>query len=145
MTNNTDFLPYGHQLIDESDVQAVASVMHSDWLTQGPKVQEFEAKLAEFFGSRYAVTFSSGTAALHAAYFAAGVQHGDVVLTTPITFAASANAALFLGADVQFVDVEPDTVNIDVALLEERITTRTKAIVPVDLLASLSISMKCEK
>jgi len=97
MTQNLDFLPYGHQLIDETDVQAVASVMRSDWLTQGPKVREFEAKLADFFKSRYAVTFSSGTAALHGAYFAAGVKHGDGVLTTPITFVASVNAALFLG------------------------------------------------
>ncbi|KFI34381.1 aminotransferase DegT, partial [Peptococcaceae bacterium SCADC1_2_3] len=126
------FLPYGHQWVDEADIQAVTEVMRSDWLTQGPKVQEFEEKLANYFGAKYAVTFSSGTCALHAAYFAAGLKKGEGVITTPITFVATANAALFLGAEVDFVDIEPETANINVSLIEEKITTKTKVIAPVD-------------
>lgn len=126
------FLPYGKQCIDRDDVRAVLEVLQSDWITTGPKVAEFEEKLAARCGSRYAVVLNSGTAALHAAYFAAGVGPGDEVVTSPITFAATANAALFLGARPVFADVRPDTVNIDPEKIEGCITSRTRVLAPVD-------------
>lgn len=126
------FLPYGHQWVSEDDIKAVNEVMRSDWLTQGPKGQEFEEKLADYFGASYAVTFSSGTTALHAAYFAAGLKKGKSVITTPITFVATANAALFLEAEVDFVDIEAETANINASLIEEKIKDKTKAIAVVD-------------
>lgn len=126
------FLPYGKQCIDGDDIKAVLEVFQSDWLTTGPKVEEFEHDLAKKAGARYAVALNSGTAALHAAYFAAGVGPGDEVITSPITFAASANAALFLGAKPVFSDVRRDTVNIDTELIEQHITPRTKVLAPVD-------------
>jgi UDP-4-amino-4,6-dideoxy-N-acetyl-beta-L-altrosamine transaminase len=125
------FIPYGHQGIDEDDIQAVVETLRSDFLTQGPKVREFEELLAEYCGAKYAVSFSSGTAALHGAYFAVDIGDGDEVITSPITFLATANAALFLGGRPVFVDIEPDTGNIDAELIEPAITSRTKAIVPV--------------
>lgn len=126
------FLPYGRQDLSEDDIQAVVEVLRSDWLTTGPKVKEFEEALAQRAGARYAVVLNSGTAALHAAYFAAGVGQGDEVITSPITFAATANAALFLGAKPVFVDVRRDTVNMDPEELERHITPRTKVLAPVD-------------
>ena len=126
-----NFIPYGRQSIDDNDIDAVVEVLKSDFLTQGPKVGQFEEALAEYCGTRHAVVFSSGTAALHAAYFAAGIGDGDEIVTSPITFAATANAALYLGAKPVFVDVEPDTGNIDASLIEKAITEKTKAIVPV--------------
>lgn len=129
---NIGFLPYGKQTLDEKDIQAVTEVLHSDWLTTGPKVKEFEEALARRAGARYAVVLNSGTAALHAAYFAAGVGPGDEVITSPITFAATANAALFLGAWPVFADVRRDTVNIDPEKLEQHITPHTKVLAPVD-------------
>jgi len=98
-------IPYGHQWLDDKDIAAVVEVLKSDWLTQGPKVQEFETALAKFVGAKYAVVVNSGTAALHAAYFAAGIKVGDEVITSPITFASTANAALFLGARPIFTDI----------------------------------------
>lgn len=130
--NEKSFIPYGKQSIDQDDIQAVLDVLQSDRLTTGPKIEEFEEKLAVRSGSRYAVVLNSGTAALHAAYFAAGVGPGDEVITSPITFAATANAALFLGARPVFADVRPDTVNIYPQELERHITSRTKVLVPVD-------------
>ncbi len=127
-----DFLPYGKQHLDQEDIQAVLDVLQSDWLTTGPKVEEFEKALAQRAGARYAVVLNSGTAALHAAYFAAGVKPGDEVITSPITFAATSNAALFLGAKPVFCDVRLDTVNIDPAEIERHITPRTKVLAPVD-------------
>jgi len=127
-----DFLPYGKQYLDQDDIRAVLKVLQSDWLTTGPKVGEFEKALAQRAGTKYAVVLNSGTAALHAAYFAAGVEPGDEVITSPVTFAATANAALFLGARPVFADVRRDTVNIDPAEIERRITPRTRALVPVD-------------
>jgi len=124
-------IPYSRQLIEQDDIEAVTQVLQSDFLTQGPTVAAFESALTSYAGTRYAVLFSSGTAALHAAYFAAGVSGGDEVITSPITFAATSNAALYLGATPVFVDVEPDTGNMDVASLEQAITPRAKAIVPV--------------
>jgi UDP-4-amino-4,6-dideoxy-N-acetyl-beta-L-altrosamine transaminase len=124
-------IPYGRQCVDEDDIKAVLEVLRSDFLTQGPKVREFEEALAEYCGAKYAVSFSSGTAALHGAYFAAGIGKGDEVITSPITFLATANAALFLGGRPVFVDIEPDIGNIDADLVEPVITSKTKAIVPV--------------
>ncbi len=124
-------LPYGHQCIGEDDVQSVVDVLRSDFLTQGPKVEEFEELLADKVGAKFGVVFSSGTAALHGAYFAAGIGCEDEIVTSPITFLATANAALFLGAHPLFADVESDTGNIIPDLIEEAITKKTKAIVPV--------------
>lgn len=125
-------LPYGRQLIEEDDVQAATKVLRSDWLTTGPEVERFERRLAEVVGARYVVAVNSGTAALHAAYFAAGVGPGDEVITSPITFAATANAALYLGARPVFADIEEETSNIDPTAVEQMITPRTKVLAPVD-------------
>ncbi len=124
-------LPYSRQLIEQDDVSAVVKVLQSDFLTQGPKVREFEQALADYGGAEYAVVFNTGTAALHSAYFAAGITSGDEIITSPITFAATANAALYLGARPSFVDIETETGNINPDLIEERITKKTKALVPV--------------
>jgi len=126
------FLPYGKQSLDENDIQAVVEALRSDWLTTGPMVQEFEQALARRVGVAYAVVFNSGTAALHAAYHAAGVKAGDEVITSPITFAATSNAALYLGAKPIFADIQSDTVNIDPNEIEDLITNRTRVIAPVD-------------
>src|SRR5580698_7414532 len=98
-------LPYGRQSIGEDDIQAVVETLRSDWLTTGPKVEEFEEAFAAFVGAKYAVTFSSGTAALHAAAFAAGLKPGDEAITTPLTFAATANCVLYQGATPVFADI----------------------------------------
>jgi len=126
-----NFIPYGRQYIDEDDISAVISVLKSDWLTQGPKIEEFERALAQYCGADYAVVFNSGTAALHGAYFVSGLGDGDEFVTSPNTFAATANAGLYLGARPVFVDIEKETGNIDVIGIERRITKRTKMIVPV--------------
>ncbi len=123
---------YGHQYIDEDDIQAVVDVLKSDYLTCGPKIAELERKLCELTGAKYAVACSNGTAALHIAALAAGVGEGDEVITTPITFAASANCALYCGARPVFADIDPETYNIDPKKVEEAITPRTKAVVAVD-------------
>src|SRR6202047_2211981 len=102
-------LPYGRQSVDEGDIQAVVGVLRSDWLTTGPKVGEFEEAFAERVGAKYAVSFSSGTAALHGCAFAAGLQPGDEAITTPMTFAATANCILYQGATPVFADVSADT------------------------------------
>src|SRR2546430_1884899 len=125
-------LPYGHQSIDDSDINALIDVVGSDWLTTGPTVDAFEDAFAESVGAKYAVAVSNGTAALHAAMFALGVGPGDEVIVPAMTFAASANAAVFQGATPVFVDVEPDTLLIDPQQIEAKITSRTKAIVTVD-------------
>jgi perosamine synthetase len=125
-------LPYGHQSIDEDDIRAVVEVLRSDWITTGPKVAEFEEAFAEYVGARYAVSFSSGTAALHGAAFAAGLRPGDEAITTPMTFCATANCVLYQGARPVFADVCPDTLNLDPDEVARRITSHTKAILPVD-------------
>src|ERR1700690_1521888 len=125
-------LPYGRQSIGESDIQAVVETLRSDWLTTGPKVAEFEDALAAWVGPKYAVSFSSGTAALHAAAFAAGLQPGDEAISSPLTFAATANCVLYQGATPVFADVLEDALNLDPELAAARITARTKAILPVD-------------
>jgi perosamine synthetase len=125
-------LPYGRQSIDECDIEAVIQTLRSDWLTTGPKVAEFEEALAAFVGAKYAVSFSSGTAALHAAAFAAGLQPDDEAITTPLTFAATANCVLYQGATPIFADVEPETLTIDPQQVAVQISRRSKAILPVD-------------
>lgn len=125
-------LPYGHQSIDESDIQAVVDTLRSDWLTTGPKVGEFEEAMAAWVGAKYAVSFSSGTAALHAAAFAAGLEPGEEAITSPLTFAATANCVLYQGATPVFADVSSDTLNLDPQAVASRTTPRTKAILPVD-------------
>ena len=131
-TPNTSFLPYGRQEIDEDDVAAVVEVLTSDFLTTGPKVEEFEKALANYTGAGYSVAVNSGTSALHVAYFAAGLEAHDEIITTPITFAATANAALYLGANVKFVDVDPATGLMDPSGIASEIVDRTKLIVPID-------------
>ena len=125
-------LPYGRHSIDEDDIQAVLQVLRSEWITQGPKVPEFEEAVASWVGARHAVCFSSGTAALHAAAFAAGLGPGDEAVTTPLTFCATANCVLYRGARPVFADVRADTLNIDPEEVARRITPRTRAILPVD-------------
>ncbi|MFZ2471521.1 MAG: UDP-4-amino-4,6-dideoxy-N-acetyl-beta-L-altrosamine transaminase [Methanothrix sp.] len=125
-------LPYGHQIIDNDDIQAVVRVLQSDWITTGPKVAEFEETFAVYVGARHAVSFSSGTAALHAAAYAAGLKPGDEAITTPMTFCATSNSILYQRATPVFADVSSDTLNINPDEIEKRITDKTKAIIPVD-------------
>src|SRR6476660_8565002 len=106
-------LPYGHQSIDEADIQAVVATLRSDWLTTGPRIPEFEEAFAARTGARHAVSFSSGTAALHAAAFTAGLKAGDEAITSPLTFVATANCLLYQDALPVFADVSPDTLNLD--------------------------------
>ncbi len=126
------FLPYGRQCVEEADIQAVVEVLRSDWLTTGPKVAEFEEAFAARVGAAHAVSFTSGTAALHAAAFAAGLKAGDEAITTPLTFAATANCVLYQGATPVFADVTADTLNLDPEQVASKITSRTRAILPVD-------------
>ena len=123
---------YGHQYIDEADIRAVEEVLRSDYLTCGPKIGELEKKLCEITGAKYAVVCSNGTAALHIACLAAGVSAGDEVITTPITFAASANCALYCGARPVFADIDPETYNISPASVAACVTPKSKAMVAVD-------------
>jgi perosamine synthetase len=125
-------LPYGRQSINENDIQAVVDVLRSDWLTTGPRVGEFEEAFAARVGAKYAVSFSSGTAALHAAAFAAGLKAGDEAITSPMTFAATANCILYQSATPVFADVSPDTLNLDPEEAAFQVTLHTKAILPVD-------------
>ncbi|AOZ95435.1 UDP-4-amino-4,6-dideoxy-N-acetyl-beta-L-altrosamine transaminase [Butyrivibrio hungatei] len=123
---------YGRQWIGDDDVQAVASVLKGDLITCGPSVEALEKKLCEVTGAKYAVAVCNGTAALHCACIAAGLGEGDEVITTPLTFAASANCAVYVGATPVFADVNPKTYNIDPASIEAHITPKTKAVVAVD-------------
>ena len=123
---------YGRQWITEEDIDAVKAVLESDLITCGPKVDELERGLCEYTGAKYAVVVNSGTSALHCACIAAGVGPGDEVITTPITFAASANCAFYCGARPVFADIDPETYTIDPASIEAHITERTKAVVAVD-------------
>lgn len=126
------YLPYGRQWIDEGDINKVIEVLKGDFLTTGPSILEFENKVANYVGAKYAVAFSNGTAALHGACYAAGIGKGDEVITTPITFAASANCVLYQGGVPVFADIDEKTYNIDVKEIEKNITSKTKAIIPVD-------------
>ena len=129
-------LPYGRQSVDNADVQAVVEVLKSDWLTTGPKIGEFEERFAAWIGVRHAVSFSSGTAALHGAAFAAGLGPGDEAITTPMTFCATANCILYQGATPVFADVSADTLNLDPREVSKKLSartySRTKAIIAVD-------------
>lgn len=124
-------IPYGRQTIDESDAKAVLDALRSDWLTQGPRVPEFEKALAAYCGARHAVAVANGTAALQAAYAAAGFKTGDEFVTAPLTFAATATAGLWQGARPIFADVDENG-NLDPEAVEKALTPRTRAIVPVD-------------
>jgi len=125
-------LAYGRHRIEEEDIEAVVQTLRSDWITTGPKVEEFEEAIAARVGAQYAVTFSSGTAALHGAAFAAGLGNGDEAITTPLTFCATANCVAYMGATPVFSDVSEDTLNIDPEQIESHLSPRTKAILPVD-------------
>jgi perosamine synthetase len=127
----TDFLPYGRQEISDADVEAVAEALRSDLITQGPRIERFEEGLAEYLGAAHVVAFSSGTAALHGAAFAAGLDPGAEVITSPITFAASANCALYVGARPRFVDIDPETWNLDTEAAAVAAGASTGAVVPV--------------
>lgn len=131
MTENY-FIPYGAQWITDDDVAALSEAATAAFLTTGPTVDKFERALSRVVGCDYSVAVNSGTAALHAAYAALGLGPGDEIITSPLTFAATANAAVYLGADVRFVDVEPDTGNLDPNLVREAITERTRLVVAVD-------------
>ena len=131
-------IPYGHQWIDDDDIAAVTQILRGEWLTQGPAIAEFEDALTRTTGARFAVAFANGTAALHAACAAAGLGPGDVAVTSPLSFAASANCARYVGASVRFVDIDPATLN----LAPERVPAGTDALIavhyaglPVDLTA----------
>ncbi|MDD1690313.1 MAG: UDP-4-amino-4,6-dideoxy-N-acetyl-beta-L-altrosamine transaminase [Methanoregula sp.] len=126
-------IPYGSQWVDDNDINAVCAVLKGDWLTQGPLIEQFEDKIAKYAGTRYAVAFNSGTSALHGAMFAAGVSSGDEVITTPISFVATPNSAVYLGGIPVFVDIDPATYCINTQLIEHAITDRTKVIAPVDM------------
>jgi len=125
-------ISYGRQWKDDDDIKEVIKVLKSDWLTQGPKVEEFEKAVAKYCGVKYGVAVSSGTAALHSAYIVAGIKSGDEIITTPLTFAATANMMVFCGAKPIFVDIQENTLNIDPVEIKKKITKKTKAIVSVD-------------
>jgi UDP-4-amino-4,6-dideoxy-N-acetyl-beta-L-altrosamine transaminase len=126
------FIPYGRQWLDDEDVAAVTEALRGAWLTIGPIVEEFERAVAARAGVRHAVVVSSGTAALHTAYAAAGLARGDEIVTSPLTFVSTATAALHLGAGVRFADVDPRTGNLDPSAAEQALSDRTRLIVPVD-------------
>ena len=125
-------IPYGRQSVDEDDIFAVIEALRSDWLTTGPKVDEFETEVAEYVGVNYGVAVNSGTSALHTAMFALGISPGDEVIVPAITFAATANAVVMQGGTPIFADVLPDNLLIDPNDVEKKITSRTKAIIAVD-------------
>ncbi|MDD2511036.1 MAG: UDP-4-amino-4,6-dideoxy-N-acetyl-beta-L-altrosamine transaminase [Syntrophomonas sp.] len=126
------FIPYGRQNIDQDDIDAVIEVLRSDWITQGPRGEEFEKQVAACCGMSYAVAFNSGTSALHASMYAAGIGPGDEVITSPVTFLATANAAVYLGARPVFVDMDINSYCVDPQLIQAAITPRSRVIIPVD-------------
>ena len=125
-------IPYGRHELDDNDIQAVVDILQKGDITQGQTVENFGQALADYAGAKYGIAVSSGTAALHLSVVALGIGPGDEVITTPLTFCATANSVLYQGADVKFVDIDQNTLNIDPGLIEENITERTKAIMPVD-------------
>jgi len=128
----SDFIPYGRQYIDNKDIDEIVKILKSGWLVQGPKIEEFEKAVAKYCNAKYAVAVSSGTAALHAAYFAAKIGFGDEVIISSLNFAAASNIIAILGGRPVFVDIQKDTLNMEFKNLEKKITKKTKAIVPVD-------------
>lgn len=139
----TTMIPYGRQDISDADIQAVVDVLRSDYLTQGPAVPAFEKSIADYCGTQHAVAVNSATSALHSACLALDVGPNDVVWTTPITFVASANCALYCGAKIDFVDIDPRTYNMDVECLAEKllhaekIGNLPKVVIPVHLWTAL--------
>ncbi len=132
MKDEYAFIPYGKQSLEDDDIAAVVDTLKSDWITQGPMIAGFEKAVANKTGAQYGIAVATGTAALHCGCFAAGIREGDEIITSPITFVASGNCALFLGASVRFIDIRPDTYCMDSETLEATITPKTKAIIPVD-------------
>ena len=128
---NTRKISYGRQTITQDDIKAVMDVLRSDWLSQGPKISEFEEALCRYTGAKYAVAVSNGTAALHTACLAAGVAPGDEVITSPLTFLASANCVVYCGGTPVFADIQEETVNIDPGEIQKKISAKTKALIPV--------------
>ena len=141
-------IPYGRQHIDQQDIEAVVSTLNSDYLTQGPKVREFEEKFAKYVGSKYAVAVNNATSGLHLSVLALGLNQGERVITTPITFAASANCIRYAGGEVWFADINPDTYLLDISSVEELIKSKPKGffkgIIPVDF-AGLPIDLESYK
>ncbi len=131
IVHSVKIIPYSKQKIDSKDLRAVHQTLSSAFITQGPKTEEFERALAKFCGAKYAVAVSNGTAALHLAALAAGLKKGDEAITSPITFLATANCVLYVGAQVVFADIDYDTVNIDPQAIQKAVTKKTKAILPV--------------
>lgn len=131
-TRKKSFIPYGKQWIEDDDIQSVLDVLQSDWLTTGPKIEEFEQVFADFVGVKYAVAVISGTAALHSAMFALNVQPGDEVIVPAMTFVATVNCVVFQGGTPIFSDVDPDTLLIDLSNVNRKINKNTKAIIAVD-------------
>ncbi|OEU54980.1 MAG: UDP-4-amino-4,6-dideoxy-N-acetyl-beta-L-altrosamine transaminase [Desulfuromonadales bacterium C00003096] len=125
------YIPYGRQNISEDDIRAVVKVLRSDWLTQGPLIDQFERAVADYCGARYAVAVANGTAALHLAALAAGFGPGDEVITSPITFVASANCVAYTGASPVFADIDPLTYCIDPEQLRQRLSAATRGVIPV--------------
>ena len=125
-------LPYAKQYIDDDDCRAVDEILKSDFLTTGPMAKEFELEIADYIGVKHAVAFANGTAALHGACYAAGIKAGDEVITSPITFAASANCILYMGGTPVFADIDKETFNISPEEIAKKITNKTRAIIPVD-------------
>ncbi|WP_055106037.1 UDP-4-amino-4,6-dideoxy-N-acetyl-beta-L-altrosamine transaminase [Paenibacillus ihumii] len=128
----SSLLPYGQQWLEEDDIAAVVNVLRGDFITQGPTIEAFESKVANYVGAKYAVAFANGTSALHGACFAAGIGEGDEVITTPITFLASSNCVLYQGGTPVFADIDIETYNVDPLEIESKITEKTKAIIAVD-------------
>ena len=138
-------IPYGRQNIDQNDIDAVVLTLQSDYLTQGPKVREFESKFAEYVGANYALAVNNATSGLHLSVLALNLSKGDRVITTPITFAASANCIRYAGAEVWFADIDPNTYLLDINSVKELIESKPngffKGIIPVDF-AGLPINME---
>jgi len=130
-------ISYGRQYIDNDDIDAVIKTLKSDYLTQGPKISEFENVLARYHNCKYAVTFCNGTAALHGAYFASGIAKGDEFITSDITFVASSNAGIYMGATPVLCDIDKFSYNIDIEQIKDKITSKTKVITPVSYAGNL--------
>ena len=143
-------VPYSHQYITDDDVRGVVRALRSDWLTQGPKIREFEEALAEYTGARYAVAVSSGTSALHLSMLALNVTEGDRVITSPITFSASANCALYVNARPSFVDIDDKTYHMDTERLKDFLKVpsqrrKVKAVVPVHFMGTVADIVEIKK
>ena len=133
---NSKIIPYGKHNVTQDDINAVVEVLKSDYLTQGPKILEFEKEFAKYVGSKYAVAVSNGTAALHLCNIALGVKKGTKVITSPLTFVATANAVLYCGGEIDFCDIDPVTLLLDIDLVRKKLAASPKGtysgIIPVD-------------